>query len=353
MDIKITRTRRSRLPETDLSNLGFGEIFSDHMFSMDYADGKWQPPVIMPYRAVPFYPSMTCLHYGQAIFEGLKAFRTKSGKINIFRPDKYHARMNRSCRRLCIPEVDYDTFLAGLTALVKTDKKWVPSGQGQSLYLRPFIIATDNFVGVRVSETYRLFIIASPVGSYYKEGINPIKLMTSGEYVRAVKGGLGEAKTPANYAASLLPYHEAKAHGFAQVLWLDAIEHKYVEEVGTTNIFFVIGSELITPPLDGTILSGITRDTVIELAKMWKMKISERRITIDDVIGASRASALKEVFGTGTAAVVSPVGQIKHGNTTITINNNKTGPLAQKLYDTVTAIQYADAPDDLGWNITL
>jgi branched-chain amino acid aminotransferase len=296
---------------------------------------------------------MCTIHYGQAIFEGLKAFYTRSGKINIFRMQKYHERMNRSCRRLCIPEINYDVFSNCLMELLKLDKAWVPHQQGYSLYIRPFIFATDSYIGVRVSETYRFMIILSPVGAYYKEGLNPVRLITEAEYVRAAKGGLGAAKTPANYAASLFPGNEAKKKGFTQVLWLDAAEHKYIEEVGTMNICFVINNELITPPIDGTILEGTTRDSVLRLARDWGVKVNERRITIDEVIAASRSGQLNEVFGTGTAAVISPVGEIQHRDTLISINNGKIGALSQKFYDEVTAIQYGDKSDKYGWIITL
>jgi branched-chain amino acid aminotransferase len=296
---------------------------------------------------------MCTIHYGQAIFEGLKAFYTKQGKINIFRMQKYHERMNRSCRRLCIPEIGYDVFSNCLMELLKLDKSWVPHQHGYSLYIRPFIFATDSYIGVRVSETYRFMIILSPVGAYYKEGLNPVRLITEAEYVRAAKGGLGAAKTPANYAASLFPGNEAKKKGFTQVLWLDAAEHKYIEEVGTMNICFVINNELVTPPLDGTILEGTTRDSVLRLARDWGVKVNERRITIDEVIAASRSGQLNEVFGTGTAAVISPVGEIQHRDTLISINNGKIGALSQKFYDEVTAIQYGEKSDKYGWIITL
>ncbi|MCL5958293.1 MAG: branched-chain amino acid aminotransferase, partial [Chloroflexi bacterium] len=246
--MEITRTQSSRIAETDFANLGFGEVLADHMLVMDYGDGEWSHPQIRPYGKIEISPSICSLHYGQVVFEGLKGFYTEKGVINVFRPEKHHQRMNKSCQRLCIPETDPDTFLSGLTELVKLDKDWVPRSKGYSLYIRPFVFATDDYLGVRVSETYRFMIITSPVGAYYKEGINPVKLTTSLEYVRAAKGGLGAAKAPANYASSLLPAREAKKKGFAQVLWLDAIERKYIEEVGTMSIFFLLADELVTPP---------------------------------------------------------------------------------------------------------
>jgi len=353
LNIDINRVKQSKINNVDMVNLNFGEVFSDHMLVIDYADGCWQDPQIVPYGKMNIFPSMCAIHYGQVVFEGIKAFYNKHGKINIFRPQKYHGRLNKSCRRLCIPEINYDLFLDSMSELIKLDKAWIPRQHGYSLYIRPFIFATDNYIGVRVSETYRFTIILSPVAAYYKEGLNPVRLITSGEYVRACKGGLGAAKTPANYAASLLPAHEAKEKGFTQVLWLDAFEHKYIEEVGTMNICFVINNELVTPPLDGTILEGTTRDCVLHLAKEWGIIVMERKITIDEVITASRSGKLTEVFGTGTAAVISPVGEIQHQGKLLKINGDKIGPLSQKFYDEVTAIQYGEKPDKYDWILTI
>jgi branched-chain amino acid aminotransferase len=347
--MKITKVAQSKIGEVDFDNLSFGEVFSDHMFSVDFEHGRWQTPEIVPYGPIEVYPALATLHYGQAIFEGLKAFATESGSVQVFRPHKYHERMNRSCRRLCIPEVDLEVFLSGITELVALDRAWVPGKRGYALYIRPFIFASEGHIGLRVSESYRFMIIASPVGAYYKEGINPVRLITSGEYVRAVRGGVGAAKTPANYAASLLPAEEAKKKGFTQVLWLDAVEHRYVEEVGTMNMFFLVGDELVTAPLEGTILAGVTRDSVIHIAKDWGLKVSERQISIDEVMAAAQSGALKEAFGTGTAAVISPVAAIQHQETLITIGDGKTGKLSRELYDEITALQYGEKPDRFGW----
>ncbi|MBI5643778.1 MAG: branched-chain amino acid aminotransferase [Deltaproteobacteria bacterium] len=351
--IEIINIKQTRLKESLLENPGFGSIFSDHMFSSVYENGKWTEPKVMPFGDISVSPALTSLHYGQAIFEGLKAFYTKDGMINIFRPDKYHERMNRSARRLCIPDMSYDLFINGLKELISLDRDWIPKKKGFSLYIRPFIFATDNFLGVRVSDTYRFFVITSPVGAYYKEGINPVRLMTSGEYVRAVRGGLGSAKTPANYAASLLPAEIAKKKGFTQVLWLDAVERKYIEEVGTMNIFFLINDEVITPSLEGSVLAGVTRDSVIHLAKNWGMKVTERKISIEEVFETAKDGSLKEVFGTGTAAVISPVGEIEHNGDRIIINNSKIGQFSQKLYDTISGIQYGEKKDEFGWIYTI
>jgi branched-chain amino acid aminotransferase len=349
MKIEVNHIAKSRLESINWEDLRFGEVFSDHMFVMDYHDGHWQNAKILPYGEMPLAPSLCALHYGQVVFEGLKAFVTGNNTINIFRPAKYHERMNQSCARLCIPTIEYSDFVEALLELIKIDRAWIPRKRGNSLYIRPFIFATENFLGVRVSKSYRFVIILSPVAAYYKEGLNPVRLMTSGEYVRATKGGLGAAKTPANYAASLLPAEKAKKSGFTQVIWLDALEHKYIEEVGTMNICFFLGDELVTPPLDGSILGGVTRDSVIHLTRDWGVKISERRISIDEIFSLSRKGKLKEVFGTGTAAVISPVGEIQHGEASIIINNQKIGAFSQRLYDELTGIQYGERTDKFGW----
>ena len=349
----ISRIDQSKIGSVDFDNLAFGEVFSDHMLSMDYENEHWLPARIMPFGKIEIFPSLCSLHYGQAVFEGLKAFYAKGDVINIFRPEKYHERYNKSCQRLCIPGMEFEPFFEGIRELIALDRDWVPRRKGCSLYIRPFVFAADSYIGVRVSKTYRFMVLTSPVGAYYKEGMNPVRLMTSGEYVRAVQGGLGMAKTPANYAASLLPAEEAHKKGFTQVLWLDGIERKYVEEVGTMNICFVIDDELITPALEGSILAGVTRDTVIQVAKDWGIKVTERRISIDEVFETSKQGRLKEVFGTGTAAVISPVGEIQHGDTLIKINGGKTGDLSQRLYDEITGIQYGERPDKFGWCRTI
>ena len=349
MKIKIKKTKKSRLNETDFDHLEFGEQFSDHMFIAEYANGKWNDPRIIPFGKLSFLPSLTVLHYGQAVFEGLKAYLTADGGVNLFRAEKNHERLNTSCERLCIPPVPLDLFTEALEKLVAVDRAWIPNKRGNSLYIRPFVFATDDYIGVRVSRTYAFIIFTSPVGAYYKEGLNPVKLITSGGYARAVIGGLGEVKTPANYAASLLPAEEAKKKGFTQVLWLDAIEKKYIEEVGTMNIMFLIDDVLVTPPLEGSILGGITRDTVLTLAKHWGVNIEERKISIDEVLEKAKSGALQEVFGTGTAAVISPVGWIQHKQEMVTINKGGIGSFSQRLYDEITGIQYGERPDIFGW----
>ncbi|MCL7413188.1 MAG: branched-chain amino acid aminotransferase [ANME-2 cluster archaeon] len=348
-DINITRTKNSHISEVDFDTLGFGEVFTDHMFSMDYENGKWVNPRIEPYGKIEFEPAMCTLHYAQAVFEGLKAFHAKDGSINIFRPEKNLERMNRSNVRMCIPEIDRDIFMDAMTELIKLDRDWIPTSKGYSLYIRPFVFGTDSFLGVHPSRTYRFMIILSPVGAYYKEGFNPVSLLVLDEYVRAVKGGVGEAKTSGNYAASLLPAHIAQEKGFTQVLWLDGEHHRYIDEVGTMNIFFVIDDMVITPPLEGSILPGITRDSALRLTKSWGMNVQEKRITIDEVIEASKQGQLHEVFGTGTAAVISPVGEIQYKDTVININDGNIGPIANRLFDEITRIQYGEIPDTYGW----
>jgi branched-chain amino acid aminotransferase len=348
-DIKITKAKTSKIDSVDFENLGFGEVFSDHMFSMDYENGEWINQRIEPYGKIEFEPAMCTLHYAQAVFEGLKAFHVRDGSINIFRPEKNLERMNRSNERMCMPTIDEDMFFDAMTELIKLERDWIPKDTGHSLYIRPFIFGTENFLGVHPSSTYRFMIILSPVGAYYKEGFNPVSLLVPEEYVRAVKGGVGEAKTAGNYAASLLPAEIAQKKGFTQVLWLDGEHHKYIDEVGTMNIFFVIDDEVITPPLEGSILPGVTRDTVLDLTKSWGMKVNERRISIDELIQSSKEGRLQEVFGTGTAAVISPVDEIQYRDTNININHGQIGPIARRLFDEISGIQYGEISDTHGW----
>lgn len=349
MTIRIKTTDQQKaLP--DESELSFGTLFSDHMFNMDYNREKgWHNPRIEPYHQFTMDPSTMVLHYGQSIFEGLKAFKIPSGGINLFRPTENFKRFNRSAHKLCIPEIDEDFALEALIELLRVEKRWVPSAPGTSLYIRPTIIATDPFLGVRASYTYRFFIILSPVGAYYKEGFNPVKIWVTDKYVRAVRGGMGEVKTAGNYAASLYAGEEAHRQGYTQVLWLDGVELKYVEEVGSMNIFFVIDNELVTPSLSGSILSGITRDTVIRLARKWGMPVTERRVSIDELVDTYDAGNLQEVFGSGTAAVISPVGEIKYRDKQMFVGDGQVGPWAKKFFDAITSIQYGKTEDFENW----
>lgn len=353
--LNITIEKAATLKEKPAQDqLGFGSIFTDHMFIMDYVDGEgWIDPRIVPYQDIVLAPSAMVFHYGQEMFEGLKAYRTPDDEIQLFRPEKNIERTNVTNERICIPKVDVDDVLQAIKALVDVEQDWVPSAPGTSLYIRPFIIATDPFLGVRPSKTYKFMVILSPVGAYYKEGINPVKIWVENEYVRAVKGGVGFAKTGANYAASLKAQMKAKEKGYTQVLWLDGVERKYVEEVGTMNVFFKIGGEIVTPSLEGSILPGVTRMSVIELLKSWGMPVTERKITIEEVFEAGKNGSLDEVFGTGTAAVISPVGMLDWQGDKLTVNDNQIGDTAKKLYDTITGVQSGAIEDTYGWTVKL
>ncbi|NLI90616.1 MAG: branched-chain amino acid aminotransferase [Peptococcaceae bacterium] len=330
--------------------LGFGKIFTDHMFVMDYTTGKgWHSPRIVPYADFPSSPSMIVLHYGQAIFEGMKAFRSNDNRFWVFRPYEFLNRFNRSAKLLCIPQMDVEQIHTALFQLLALEKNWIPGKPGTSLYIRPFVVADEPHLGVKVADSYKLFIILSPVGAYYKTGFNPVSIKVEDKYVRAIKGGLGEAKTPANYAMSLAAQQDAYAEGFGQVLWLDGVSRKYIEEVGTMNILFKINGEVITPELNGSILGGITRKTVLELCRSWGMKVSERQISIEEVFEAHAKGELEEVFGSGTAAVISPVGELSWKGQKITINNNQTGEFAQKLFDFITGVQSGQIEDQYHW----
>jgi branched-chain amino acid aminotransferase len=323
------------------------------MFLMNYEIGTgWHDPRIVPYAPFSLDPATCVLHYGQAIFDGLKAFRGQDGQIRLFRAGDHARRLNRSAGYLCIPELDPDLVQESIRALVEIDQHWVPALPGTSLYIRPTVIATETFLGVHPSHSYLYYVIVGPVGAYYREGMNPVRILVSDTYVRAVKGGLGAAKTAGNYAASLLGAEEAQKAGYTQVLWLDGVEHKYLDEVGTMNIMLKIDDEVITPPLNGAILAGITRDSVLTLLRDWGLRVSERPISIDEVCDAARAGTL-EMWGTGTAAVISPVGELGYRNERYVINGGQTGALTQKLYDTIVGIQYGTAADPHGWTRTL
>jgi len=351
--LSITTTEQLKQCPND-NELNFGVDFTDYIFNMDYhPDSGWHNARIEPYQPIVMDPSTMVLHYGQGVFEGLKAYKTSLGNIQLFRPEENIARLNRSCRLLCIPEIDEQFSLKALKELINLEKRWVPGASGTSLYIRPTIIATDPFLGVRASKTYRFFIILSPVGAYYPEGFNPVKIWVTKRHVRAVRGGVGEAKTPGNYAASLYAGEQAHKEGYTQVLWLDGVEQKYVEEVGSMNIFFVFDDTLVTPELNGSILPGITRKSVIELARHWGMSVIERKISIDEVIESQKQGKQMEIFGTGTAAVISPVGLIRYQNQEYVINDGKVGALTQKLYDALTDIQYGHAKDPLNWIVSV
>ena len=349
-NIKITKTTCPKQKPQDESKLGFGHIFTDHMFMMDWdKEHGWHDAQILPYGPIALDPSCSVLHYSQTIFEGLKAYRTADGDIQLFRPQENFKRLNNSNERMCIPKVDEDFMLEALKTLIEIDKDWVPHSEGASLYIRPFIFATEPFLGVHPSSSDKLLIILSPSGAYYATGLNPVAIYVEKNYVRAVRGGTGEVKTGANYAISLKAQDVAGAEGYSQVLWLDGVEQKYIEEVGAMNVFFVLGDEIVTPKLHGSILPGITRKSCVQVLKDWGYKVSERMLSIDELVEAYKAGNLKEAFGTGTAAVISPVGELKYGDLKMTINNNQIGEISQRLYDELTGIQWGRKEDTRDW----
>jgi branched-chain amino acid aminotransferase len=352
-NVSIVRTD-TPLQKPDADKLGFGQYFTDHMFIMDYdeADG-WHGARIVPHAPVSLSPAAAVFHYSQEVFEGLKAYMTESGDVRLFRPFENAKRSNASSERLCIPVIDEKIYVEAIKELVKIDHEWIPEKEGTSLYIRPFIIATEAFLGVRPSKKYSFYIIMSPVGSYYENGLMPTRIYVEDEYVRSVKGGLGTAKTGGNYAAGLFSQNKAKEQNCSQVLWLDGVKRKYVEEIGTSNAFFVIDDTIITSPLTGTILPGITRDSAIELLKSWNMRVIEERFTIEDIFNAQKEGSLSEAFATGTAAIISPVGQIVWKGRDITINGNVTGPIAKRLYDEITGIQTGTIPDRFSWTFPI
>jgi branched-chain amino acid aminotransferase len=351
MDIRVVKSAPDLLKaKPDENSLGFGQHMADHMFVMLYDESMgWHDAAIKPYENFSLAPAAMVLHYGQAIFEGLKAYRGTDDKIYLFRPTDNLKRMNDSATRMCMPEIPVDVVFSAMKKLVALDKSWVPRAEGATLYIRPAMIASEAGLGVRPAKQYLFFIINCPVGAYYPEGFNPVKIFVTDTYVRAVAGGVGNVKTAGNYAASIMAAVEAQNQGYTQVLWLDAIERRYIEEVGTMNIFFLIDDELITPPLTGSILPGITRDSVLRLTKDWGLKVSEKRITIDDVLAANEKGSLQEIFGTGTAAVISPVGELNYKGQVCTINHGKTGALARKLFTELQAIQNGHKKDPYGW----
>ena len=349
MEIKVELTKHPK-QKPDMNHLGFGNYYTDHMFEMDYTEGiGWHDARIVPYHSLEMDPASMVLHYGQSTFEGLKAYRGQDGTIRLFRPEKNMERLNISNQRLVIPQFDAEFGVEAIKKLVSIDRDWIPEGEGTSLYIRPFIIATDVHVGVHPSKTYKFMIILSPVGSYYKEGINPVRIYVEDEYCRAVRGGMGFTKTAGNYAASLIAQETAEERGYTQVLWLDGVSKTYVEEVGTMNIMFVIDGEVITPELNGSILSGITRRSALELLKDKGYKVTERKISIQEVFDAAKAGRLNEVIGTGTAAVISPVGELMWEGETVIINNGQIGPISHLVYDTITGIQSGKLKDPYGW----
>jgi branched-chain amino acid aminotransferase len=348
---KISYQLKQRKEKVSLpAELGFGKLFTDHVFEMNYNKNKgWHNAVIKPLEDLSMHPATMFIHYGQAIFEGLKAFKTKENNVVIFRPESHLQRLNNSSRKLCMPEVDVDFVLSALKELVWIDRDWIPTKQGESLYIRPFMIGTDPYLGVKPSSNYKLVFLLSPVGAYYPEGFKPVKILATDEYVRAVRKGIGDCKTAGNYAASLYASEYALKQGFTQVLWLDGIEQKYIEEVGTMNIFIRFKDEVATPKLTGTILPGVTRDSVIKILRGWNMNVAERLISIEKVIEEYKKGNVLGVFGTGTAAIISEVGLLKYKDFEMTFKSDTSDNLALKLFDEITSIHYGLAEDRYNW----
>lgn len=346
----VQSTSKKDKPSQD--QVPFGTIFTDHMFTMEYEAGKgWFEPKIVPYAPLTLDPAAMIFHYGQTVFEGLKAYRTEEGRVLLFRPEKNFERLNLSSERLSIPPIDENVVLEYLTKLIELEKDWVPSTAGTSLYIRPFIISTEANLAVAPSKTYKFMIIMSPVGSYFTGGLKPVTIHVEDQFTRAVKGGTGMAKTAGNYSSGYQAQANAKKLGNADVLWLDGVEKKYIEEVGSMNIFFKINGEVVTPALNGSILKGITRMSIIELLGTWGIEVNEKKISIDEIYQAFQDGLIEEVFGTGTAAVISPVGELNWQGKKMIINNHEIGELSQKLYDTITGIQTGKVEDTMGWTV--
>ncbi len=352
LDIKITKTDDPGIKPEKIES--FGRIFTDHMFIMEYDEGiGWHDPRIEPYHPISLDPSAMIFHYGQSMFEGCKAYRGEDDKIYMFRLERNAERANITNDRLCIPRIPEEDFIQAVEAVVNVDRDWVPKEEGTSLYVRPFVIATEEALGVHASARYLFMVIMSPSGAYYASGLKPVDIWIEDDYVRAVRGGMGFTKTGGNYAASLAAQEKAYKAGYSQVLWLDGVERKYIEEVGAMNIFFKIDGKIVTPMLNGSILSGITRNSTIELCKSWGMDVEERKISVEELIEAAKSGKLEECFGTGTAAVISPVGKLRFEDDVMEIGGGEIGPVSQKLYDTITGIQYGRLPDPMGWRIEI
>lgn len=348
-DVQLSETKKEKPLDSELV---FGRAFTDHMMIVDYVEGEgWKDHRIVPYEPLTIDPAAIIFHYGQTVFEGLKAYLSEEGNIRLFRPEQNMRRMNLSCERLCMPEINEALALEGLKQLLQIDKEWIPKSEGTSLYIRPFMIATEAYLGVAPSTKYRFMIILSPVGAYYKEGIQPVKILVENDYVRAVAGGTGTAKTAGNYAASLKAQEVADKKGYSQVLWLDGVEKKYIEEVGSMNVFFKINGEIVTPALNGSILEGITRKSIIELLQHWGYAVTERKVSMEEIKEAHRLGTLEEAFGTGTAAVISPIGEFNWKDEKFIINDHQTGEVSKRLYETLTGIQTGKVEDPFNWTI--
>ena len=347
MEIKIEKAKTLK-QKPDSTKLGFGKYFTDHMFVMDYSNGEWHDARVVPFDYIPIHPASTVLHYGAEIFEGMKAYKTDFG-YQMFRPFENAKRFNNSAERLCLPQIDEELFVKAITTLINVDYDWIPSAKGTSLYIRPYEFGNDEALGVHSVSNAKFVVILSPVGNYYAEGLNPVKITIESEDVRAVRGGTGYAKCGGNYAASLRAGKRAEEKGISQVLWLDGVERKYIEEVGSMNVMFKIDGEIVTPKLTGSVLPGITRKSCIEILKDWGYKVSERLISVDELIEAAENGKLEEAWGTGTAAVVSPIGHLIYLGKDHVVSGDKIGTLTQKLYDELTGVQWGRKEDSRSW----
>jgi branched-chain amino acid aminotransferase len=347
LDIKITKTNHSRLQETDFENLQFGRTFADHMFVADYADGEWKNFEIKPYGEIGLSPAISALHYGQAFFEGLKAYKHADGQVSVFRPDKNAIRFNKSAQRLCMPQLPEDIFVQSIAAVVDIDRDWVPAKPNHSLYIRPFMFATDPYLGVQPSKTYKYMVLIGPTGPYFSK---PLRVKIETHFTRAAEGGMGYAKAAGNYGAGMLPARRATEEGFDQLIWTDAKEHAYVEEMGAANAMFVLDGILITPTTRDTILDGVTRDTVLTLAREWGMPVEERKVSVAEILEGAKTGKLTDAFGAGTAATIANVGSIGHNGEEYFLSDPKEREFSQKILKTLDAIRYGNAPDTHGWN---
>lgn len=350
LDMTITKAEQSRLTVTDFSQLPFGKVFSDHMFIAEYDNGNWGNLQVLPYGPIPMSPAISALHYGQAIFEGMKAYRQANGKISVFRPEKNFERFNKSAVRMSMPEITKEIFMQGIAALIEIDERWVPAQEGYSLYIRPVMFATDPYLGVKPSDKYTFALLTTPTGPYYSKALK-VKIET--EYTRADDGGVGYAKTAGNYARSLYPFAEAQKEGFDQLIWTDAATHEFIEEAGTANLIFVINGKLLTPSVRSTVLDGVTRDTIIQLAKKAGIEVEERRVSVKEVIEGIENGTLTDAFAAGTAATVTHIGEIGYQGKTYTLTDPATRTISAGIAKALNDIRYGLAPDEFGWNWVL
>lgn len=352
LDIKITKTQIPGVKPKKGQPLGFGQIYTDHMFQMAYSDGKgWHDPQVLPFQALSLSPAAMVFHYGQAIFEGMKAYRAPDGRALLFRPEMNAKRCSQSCQRLCIPTIPEEDFIQAVREVVKVDEGWIPESPGSTLYIRPFVIATEAYLAVAPSKSYLFLVILSPSGTLYPGGMAPIGIWIEDEYVRAVRGGMGYIKASGNYAVSLIGQVKAHDEGFSQVLWLDGVERRNIEEVGSMNIFMKIDGRVLTPALSGSILPGVTRDSILSFCREWGLPVEERRISVGELTTACREGKMEEMFGTGTAAVVAPIGKLRYRDEVMLVGDGGIGPLSQKVYDELTGIQWGRLPDTQGWTM--